>query len=164
MYLTLYGTLNLWMLLSFFPLATFVLHYLTFFFFFISDVLLVIWASRPASAVTVAFLEVLIRTLVLHPVCARYQHENRHSHWRVLCLNLSTSYISSAPAASHWSTPSLLPFVMPAGKCRRRELWPLQSGLLQSSTWQSVRLWEVLLYGCVQSLHWIHMDLSKCRQ
>lgn len=48
--------------------------------FFISDVLLAIRASRSVSAVTVALMEAPIRTPVLHPVCARYQHENIDIH------------------------------------------------------------------------------------
>lgn len=69
--------------------------------------LLVLWASRSASAVTAALMEAPTRTPVLHPVCARYPPP--HTHRRVLCPNLSSSLIRITPSASRLSAPSLSP-------------------------------------------------------
>lgn len=149
------------MLLSFLLLATFVLYYLTFFYFRCA---LGYMGFPFCQRCNCSIDGSTNKDPCLTPcVCKVATWKHRHPHWQVLCVNLSSSFISAAPSASHLSTPSLLPSVMPAGKCRRRKLWPLQSGVLQSSKWQSAWLWKVLLYGCVQSLHWIHMDLSKCR-
>ncbi len=52
----------------------------------------------------------------------------------------------------------------PAGKRGGKKLRPLQTGILQSSRWQSTWLWKVLLYGRRQSVLCLHMDLSECRQ
>lgn len=134
-------------------MATWISYYLM---DFSAGVLLVIWASRSASAVTVALREAPIRTPVWRPVCARYPRSNMSTY--------TDKYSGGFMITKLFLSPSSLSSVMPVGKCSRRKLWPLQTGILQSSTWQSPWLWKVLLYGCVQSVLRLHMDLSKCRQ